>query len=430
MISPFSAFSYGGGSSWASVGAPNLYKHSLSLLTASHQGIGAEYPLSAVITSEWSSTQSRATMLSSVFLMQPVGQAVAQLVGLWVLLGFEDTKKIRAMQCGLNTLHEEECRQAVDGIWRIVIGSGAVPALLAIIFRFFLFDCGLYSLEVRNKPDVAIMNTQRVYGAPSTLPNGFQMQPQNGMHPEVSPRPMPVQFSRQDLHDYFIRDGNWYYLLGTAATWFFLDVSFYGLSLDNRGTLADMWVTKEATPINDQLPCWDSSLPGGNSTIPSWVENGLPIWQTDSTHPCNTIYDVLLEQTKQYLLTVSLASIAGSACFIFFANRFPRRHWLTASFLILTAFFVITGGVYYGVHRQAAAPATVVLVAICHFMFNFGESMPLFLQSKANQTDPFSQAQTHSPSSSPPRSSLRAIAVPATASLPPLASSAASSLSS
>ncbi|KAK2591402.1 hypothetical protein QQS21_010908 [Conoideocrella luteorostrata] len=339
-------------------------------------GIGAEYPLSAVITSEWSSTQSRATMLSSVFLMQPVGQALAQLVGLWVLLGFESTNKLQAMQCGLNTAFQDECRKAVDGIWRIVIGSGAIPALLAIIFRFFLFDCGLYSLEVRNKPAVAIMNTQRVYGAPSGggLGSSFQMQTQNQntVQPEVSPRPMPIQFSKEDLYDFFIRDGNWHYLFGTAMTWFFLDVSFYGLSLDNRKTLSDMWATRSPGKIDGRLDCWNSSIPGGNSTVPQWQKSGIPVWQTDVLHPCATIYDVLIEQTKQYLLTVSLASIAGSVCFIFFANRLPRRQWLTASFLILAIFLVITGGVYYAVHRTAAAPATVVFVAINHFVFNFG----------------------------------------------------------
>lgn len=337
-------------------------------------GIGAEYPLSAIITSEWSSTQSRATMLSSVFLMQPVGQALAQLVGLFVLLGFDNSKQLQTLRCGLDTAHADECRKAVDGIWRIVIGSGAVPALLAIIFRFFLFDCGLYSLEVRNKPSLAIQNTQRVYGAPTGgFSNSFQMQSQtNGVRPEISPRPMPVQFSKEDLYNYFIRDGNWYYLLGTAATWFFLDVSFYGLSLDNRRTLSDMWATAGPTPIDERLECWNSTLPGGQSLVPSWAQNGLPVWQTDAMHPCNTIYDVLIEQTKQYLLTVSLASIAGSVCFIFFANRIPRRQWLTASFLILAVFFVITGGVYYRVNRSPAAPATVVFVALCHFMFNFG----------------------------------------------------------
>jgi MFS transporter, PHS family, inorganic phosphate transporter len=189
-----------------------------------------------------------------------------------------------------------------------------------------------------------------------------------------APRPMPIQFSKEDMYNYFIRDGNWTYLLGTSATWFFLDVSFYGLSLDNRGTLSDMWATRAPVEITPDLECWNSSFGDGTSTVPSWQGGNLPVWQTDSTHPCNTIYDVLIEQTKQYLLTVSLASIAGSACFVIFANRIPRRSWLTASFLILAALFILTGGVYYAVHRDVGAPATVVFVAICHFMFNFGTS--------------------------------------------------------
>ncbi|KAG8675414.1 hypothetical protein FPOAC2_01464 [Fusarium poae] len=393
-------------------------------------GIGAEYPLSAVITSEWSSTQSRATMLSSVFMMQPIGQALAQLVGLFVLLGFQRSHDLQGMRCGLDKLHEEECKKALDGVWRIVIGSGAVPALLAIIFRFFLFDCGIYSLEVRNKPGMALVNTQRIYGAPQgagieafpshsaagrsmsgsgdgtnsfpmgqfnqnqtpvayqiNSPGGNNVAPSyratdlgDGMHHgNSSQHTMPVQFSREDLHNYFIRDGNWAYLLGTAATWFFLDVSFYGMSLDNRGTLSTMWATTTPTKIDDSLECWASSLRGGNSTVPDWATDGLPVWSTDATHPCNTIYDVLIEQTKQYLLTVSLASIAGSACFVVFANRIPRRQWLTASFLVLAGFFVITGCVYYGVHQKQGAPATVVFVAICHFMFNFGANTLTFI---------------------------------------------------
>lgn len=147
-------------------------------------------------------------------MMQPIGQALAQLVGLWVLVGRDKSEGLQAMQCGLDTKYDRECRRAVDGIWRIVIGSGAVPALLAIIFRFFLFDCGLYSLEVRNKPGIALRNTQRVYGAPAGATAGYPMTPQDGMQPTNSQQPMPIQFSKQDLYKYFIEDGNWYYLLG------------------------------------------------------------------------------------------------------------------------------------------------------------------------------------------------------------------------
>lgn len=95
--------------------------------------------------------------------------------------------------------------------------------------------------------------------------------------------------------------------------------------------------------------------------------------------PCNTIYEVLLEQAKQYLLTVSLSSVAGSVCFIFFTNRLPRKQWLTTSFLVLAALFIVTGGVYYGVAYTHKAPATVALVAICHFAFNFGANTLTFV---------------------------------------------------
>ncbi|KAB5536595.1 major facilitator superfamily domain-containing protein [Coniochaeta sp. 2T2.1] len=342
-------------------------------------GIGAEYPLSAIITSEWASTSSRATMISSVFLMQPVGQALAQLVGVWVLLGRNKQFGLEEMRCGIDLKNEEACKKAVDGIWRIVIGTGAVPAVLAILFRFFLYDCGLYTLEVKGKPGNAFRDTQRVYGQPHGATNGVELGPQrNGS--VYSTSESPKQFSLEDLRNYFVREENWYYLLGTAATWFFLDVSFYGFSLDNRGTLADLWATTNPVHLSPSLPCWDSTLPGGESAIPGWAAAGrYPSWQTDPTQPCKTIYSLLLDQAKQYLLTVSVASIAGSACFIFAANRFRRREWLTTSFLLLAVMFLVTGGVYYGVNHTSGAPATVALVALCHFLFNFGANTLTFL---------------------------------------------------
>lgn len=153
-------------------------------------------------------------------------------------------------------------------------------------------------------------------------------------------------------------------------------LSLDGLSLDNRGTLSDMWATTEPTTLNSSLSCWNSTLPDGNSTAQQerWDLYGLPIWQTDDTLPCQTIYEVLLEQAKQYLLTVSIASIAGSAAFVMLANRIPRRKWLTISFFVLAILFVVTGCVYYGVARTSGSPATVVFVSLCHFMFNLGMS--------------------------------------------------------
>lgn len=363
-------------------------------------GIGAEYPLSACITSEWSSTQSRATMLSAVFLMQPVGQALAQLVGLFVLLGQGARYNFNDKRCGLDAKWNSECQTSIDGVWRIVIGIGALPALLAIIFRFFLYDCGLYTLEVKNKPGAAFRDTQRIYGQPPIQWPGAYPQngvPMNGIAQQGPPpmvggphRPatfpqieqtMPVQFSLEDLRNFLIRDGNWYYLLGTSMTWFFLDVSFYGFSLDNRKTLADIWATARGAELNPSLPCWNTSFPGdgGRSLVPDWKRDGLPVWQTNLMRPCKSIDEVLTEQAMQYLVTVSIPSIAGSACFILFANRFHRRRWLTASFFTLFVLFLVTGGVYFAVSHTPAAPANVVMAALCHFAFNFGANTLTFI---------------------------------------------------
>lgn len=122
-------------------------------------------------------------------------------------------------------------------------------------------------------------------------------------------------------------------------------VSFYGFSLDKGSTLADLWATSQKPAITPDLSCWNSTLDGGNSTLPIWNEYGIPAWQTDYANPCSTIYDTLLDQAKQYLLTVSIASIAGTACYTFAANRLHRRRFLTASFLLLMVLFLITGGV-------------------------------------------------------------------------------------
>jgi PHS family inorganic phosphate transporter-like MFS transporter len=314
-------------------------------------------------------------MMAAVFTMQPIGQALAQMVGMWVLLRWDAAYGIDAKQCGLNSLYDDECKQFVDMIWRIVVGSGAIPAVLAIIFRFYLFDSGVYKFDVEDRPEEAMMNIYRVYGT-----RDYDTQAPREPLLEQPPLPkergrgqdMPIQFSLVNLRKFFIEDGNYMYLIGTAATWFLLDVTFFGLALDNRATLADMWAIKNEPVIDDRLPCWESSLEGGISLVPEWANTGLPVWQTDGKHPCTTIYDVLFEQAIQYLLAVSIGSILGSLCFVLIVDRVPRRQWMVASFAILAALLFITGIVCYCVFETPRAPATIICLGISLFMFNCG----------------------------------------------------------
>lgn len=70
-------------------------------------------------------------MLAVVFFMQPVGQLVATLVALVATYRFRDgiPRDAEATSCDV------ECIRAVDRIWRSIIGFGALPAVIALIFR-------------------------------------------------------------------------------------------------------------------------------------------------------------------------------------------------------------------------------------------------------------------------------------------------------
>ncbi|KLJ07552.1 hypothetical protein EMPG_16967 [Blastomyces silverae] len=122
-------------------------------------GIGGDYPLSAVITSEFAPTKSRARMIATVFFMQPCGYLVATLVALFATLANKnglptsiptDVDSIRSCT------DDELCRRTIDSIWRWVIGVGAIPAAIAILFRISIPESPRYTMEVLNRPDEAL----------------------------------------------------------------------------------------------------------------------------------------------------------------------------------------------------------------------------------------------------------------------------------
>ncbi|MCJ1357838.1 MAG: hypothetical protein MMC33_007834 [Icmadophila ericetorum] len=319
-------------------------------------GIGAEYPLSATITAEWAPTKARTRMMAAVFLMQPVGQLVAQLVGLAVLVGSNRSSNGALANC-LSPVSNGNytCGQIVDGIWRWVTAVGAIPALLAIVFRFMITDPGLYDLDVKNEGDRAIRNTDNLYprtrnGSPQDIP----------LHeiplPNQVDDDLPKQFSRADLYDYFWVQGNIRYLLGTSACWFLADFAFFGLGIGDSRTLAKIW-----TP------------PG------STISNNVSSWEIDPSAPNDSIYDVLYKGAKQSVITVSIGSILGSLVFIALGDYIPRRKFLAWSFISLAALFIITGGTFFAVFHSANYTMTIALIAFCYFFFNLGANTITFI---------------------------------------------------
>lgn len=94
-------------------------------------GIGGDYPLSSVITSEFATTKWRGAMMSAVFAMQGIGQLVCALVMLFLTLGFKEA----LLESTSQKTCTDGCAVAVDKMWRTLIGFGAVPACIALYYR-------------------------------------------------------------------------------------------------------------------------------------------------------------------------------------------------------------------------------------------------------------------------------------------------------
>ena len=85
----------------------------------------------------------RDTMLAAVFWCQPLGQLLAVLVAFaatdsWKshIANVKATSGTMSCSVAATDTASMECARTVDRAWRLVAGLGAVPALLAIYFRF------------------------------------------------------------------------------------------------------------------------------------------------------------------------------------------------------------------------------------------------------------------------------------------------------
>lgn len=141
-------------------------------------GIGGEYPLSAAITSESTSKEQRAKCLAMVFSMQGFGTVLCALV---LILGTHAIVHVNAQ-------------------WRFVLGMGGVPMALAFYFR--------WKMHETTWAEESIVKAKNKEG--------------NSMDTSLL-------VSLSMLRDTVVE--NRMKLLGTAGTWFILDIVFYANGL-------------------------------------------------------------------------------------------------------------------------------------------------------------------------------------------------------
>ncbi len=166
-------------------------------------GIGGDYPVSAVLMSEYANRKNRGRMVGLVFSMQAVGLIVGPLVGLVLL------------SSGVNSALT----------WRLLLGLGALPAAAVIYLRAKMPESPRFQASVRGQSAVAAAQLHAFSDGVIDATTAAE---------STKPRMSLSQFlhNRQMLT----------MILGTAGGWFLFDYAYYG------NTLSLPSILKEVSP--------------------------------------------------------------------------------------------------------------------------------------------------------------------------------------
>jgi MFS transporter, PHS family, inorganic phosphate transporter len=156
-------------------------------------GIGGDYPVSAVLMSEYSNRQDRGRLVGMVFSMQALGLIVGPLVGLTLL------------SSGLSQ----------NLTWRLMLGLGAIPAAGVIYLRSKMPESPRFRAQVQGK--TAQANDDTAAFTEGAIAAGAA----SGGEPT----------QRLGLLEFLRNRRLLLLLVGTAGSWFLFDYAYYGNTL-------------------------------------------------------------------------------------------------------------------------------------------------------------------------------------------------------
>ncbi|CAI0459248.1 unnamed protein product [Linum tenue] len=202
-------------------------------------GIGGDYPLSAVIMSEYSNQKTRGAFIAAVFAMQGMGILFAAFVTLIVTKIFLHNYPAPSFSKGFVLSTQPEA----DFVWRLVLMLGAVPAALTFYWRMKMPETARYTALVQGNHKKAANDMAKV------LQQDFSIDPESNPNPK-SPAAAGRPQSSFGLFSSEFSRRHGLHLLGTTTTWFLLDIGFYSLQLAQKDVYTASGLLNKASTMN------------------------------------------------------------------------------------------------------------------------------------------------------------------------------------
>lgn len=217
-------------------------------------------------------------------------------------------------------------------MWRIIVGFGAVPGCIALYYRLTIPETPRYTFDVARDVEKAGDDAQ------AYLTGKREGQPDEIQRATAMAASSPaLEIPKASFSDFWAHYSQWKYgkiLLGTAGSWFFLDVAYYGLSLNNSIILGAIGWT------------------GGKN-----------------------VYDIYYKTAVGNLILVCAGAIPGYWVSVATIDTLGRKPIQIMGFIMLTILFIVIGFAF----NVLSGHALLALYVIAQFFFNFGPNSTTFI---------------------------------------------------
>ncbi|CDK27448.1 unnamed protein product [Kuraishia capsulata CBS 1993] len=298
-------------------------------------GIGADYPLSSIITSEFATTRNRGAIMGAVFANQGWGQLLAGIVSIVCVRAWKSDLEgaANATEC------VGDCVKAIDQMWRVLVGLGAVPGCFALYFRLTIPESPRYNLspeevelqednkDISASGEIEVVNAKNTKNKALTEEDSFSAK---NVEVEAPTGPATIR----DFYDHFKQWKHGKILLGTAGSWFMLDIAFYGLNLNSA-------VILEAIGFASK----------------------------------KNVYDHLYNVCCGNLILICAGSLPGYWFSVALVDRIGRKPIQIGGFIILTGLFCAIGFAYDKLGKHGL----LALYVLAQFFQNFGPNATTYI---------------------------------------------------